>query len=311
LLLSEIAATGNFVRIIELFPPAIPAPAINGSNRQPAEDARYDLGLRFDRIVESVQKFQNLADAFALPELKDEQRIHLNSVAVAYELRRRTGNAFIPTITLRDSNRQNLLGMITFAIFGGVENLLVVRGDPYPLNSVGSKRNCPPPKNVYDFNKVSDFVALIRRVETTLASKVRTCIISPINISSKSSDQRYLETLRAREFSGVDIFLAESFFEDVDTYIVKLRAVRKAGITRPILHSIFPLKSYDDAVMCSQKFGWNISAPELHNLKDGGVDYGLEMARKRYGGLLARKEEVQGVCVSSRGNFEFISEILR
>jgi 5,10-methylenetetrahydrofolate reductase len=308
--LSEVfsSTSGDFLRVIEIFPPGIPLPA---SNLAASNLEKHDLMIRFERLVESVQKLEKVADGFSIPDLKDEQRIHLNPVAVASELRRRTGNEVVPTITLRDSNRQNLLGMVTFAIFAGIENLLVVRGDPYKNNELKVKQDLNHPKNVYDFSKVSEFVLLVRRIEASLSGKKKLCILSPINISKAASDPTYLETIRQREFSGVDVFIAESFFENVDDYLAKVALIRKASIRSPIIHSIFPLKGFEDAIMCVEKFGWRIETPELHNLKIGGLEYGLEMARKRYHGLLDRKKESQGACISSRGNPQYVWEIIR
>ena len=276
---------------MEMFPPSLPAPDLMG------ESQKYDLSLRFDRLVEGIDKLESLADAFSLPELKDAQRIHLNSVGIATELRRRTGNNIIPTITLRDSNRQNLLGSLAYAIYAGIENILLVRGDPY----VGkAKWN---PKNVYDLKKISSLVSAVRKLEGHLSSNGRLCIITPINLV-KSKSKRYLKTIRERQASGVDIFLAEQMFESIDRYVQRIDAVRKAGISSPIIHSIFPLKNYEDGVKCVEKFGWSISPRELHKLKTEGPGFGLEMARARYHSLIEKKDKVQGACISTRGDPE-------
>ncbi len=294
--LSDISSSGNFIRIIELFPPGVPVPESTNSHE------KLDLIVRFEKLVESVQKLESIADGFSLPELKDERRIHLNSVAVASELKSKTGNTIIPTLTLRDSNRQNLLGSIAFAIYSGIENILLVRGDPYSNFSDGA------PKNVYDFGKVSDLVSSVRKLENSVTSDSKLCILSPIRIT-RSDDLAYLETIKARESAGVDVFIAESFFEDIDCYFSRVDNFRKAGIARPIVHSIFPLKSYEDGLSCVEKFGWGISEEELENLRMQGADYGLEMARKRYHALLDRPAQAQGASISSRGNSEFARQI--
>ena len=74
---SDVINSGNFARIIEIFPPGMPAPGSIKSNQ------RIDLSVRFERIVESIGQLEALADAFSLPELRDGSRIHLNSVSVA------------------------------------------------------------------------------------------------------------------------------------------------------------------------------------------------------------------------------------
>ncbi len=288
---SDISNTGNFVRLIELFPPSLPVPELASDSQ------RFDLSLRFERLLNSINSLESLADGFCLPELKDGQRIHLNSVGLASELTRKTGAAIIPTLTLRDSNRQNILGTIAYALFAGIENLLIVRGDPY-RDGEGNTA-----KNVYEIKSVAAAVSSIRRLESHLSNQDRLCIISPINLS-RASDPKYLEAIKSREFAGVDLFLAESLFEDLETYFARVEAVRKAGAKLPIVHTIFPLRGYEDAINCIQKFGWQIPDDELHVLKSKGSEYGLEMARRRYQGLLSRKDSAQGACISTRGDPE-------
>ncbi|MHB8566672.1 MAG: methylenetetrahydrofolate reductase [Nitrososphaerales archaeon] len=290
MLISDITKSGGFVRLIELFPPGLPVP------ESMRDSQRFDLSLRFEKLVESMNALEALADGFSLPELKDAERIHLNSVGLATELKRRTGSAVIPTLTLRDSNRQNILGTAAFALYAGIENVLIVRGDPYP-DEKGS------PKNVYDIRNVASIVTSIRQIESHLSNGARLCIISPINLL-KMNDPSYLQITRARELSGVDMFLAESLFEDVETYADRIRSARKSGLKLPMIHTIFPLRGYDDAIVCVKKFGWNISEKEILLLKSRGAEYGIEMARQRYKKLLELKAIAQGVCISTRGDTE-------
>jgi 5,10-methylenetetrahydrofolate reductase len=289
--LSELIHEANFARIVEVFPPGFPRPSKvkNGTRK-------YDLAMRFDQLAESIARVESIADAFSIPELRDDQRVHLNSVGVASELKRRTGDDIIPTLTLRDSNIQNLLGSISFAIFSGLENLLLVRGDPFASGNGGSK-------NVYDFTKVSSLVSTVRSLEASISSDHSICILTPINLF-RSDDPKYIETLKEREKAGVDVFLAEQMFEDLEAYLLRVRALRRSGISKPIIHSLFPLKNYEDAIYCEQKFGWKIPPGELEHLRVSGPGYGLEMARKRYRWLVENKHLVEGVSISTRGNPE-------
>jgi 5,10-methylenetetrahydrofolate reductase len=232
--LVELIQAGNFVRVMEMFPPGLPSPHLMN------ESQKFDLAFRFDKLAESIERLESRADAFSLPELKDGDRIHLNSIGIAAELKRRTGNDIVPTITLRDANRQNLLGSVAYAIYAAIENILIVRGDPY------SETN-DNPKNVYDVKKISTIVSAIRHLEDHLTNQFSLCIITPINLT-KSNDEKYLRTIKEREKNGVDIFLAEQMFESIDSYIKRIEAVRKAGIHSPIIHNIFPLKNQEDAV---------------------------------------------------------------
>jgi len=293
--LSDVIRLGNFARLIEIFPPGLPAPGLIKGDR------KIDLSVRFERIAESLRQLEALTDAFSLPELRDGSRIHLNSVSVAAELQRKTSTSVIPTITLRDSNRQNLLGTIAFASFAGLENVQIVRGDPY-----GSRLE---PKNVYDYSKIASFVTVIREMESHLSNVEKICILAPVNLR-RISEPAYVKIARQREISGVDVFVTESLFEDTAVYLDRVSEARDKGVEIPIVHNVFPLKDYDDAVMCIQKFGWKISEEELHGLKTQGSKFGLETARKRYFGLLDHREISQGACISTRGNTEIIRQIV-
>lgn len=292
--LSELVKESNFVRVVEVFPPGFPKQnPRNGANQ------KYDLGARFEQLAEAIARVDSVADAFSIPELNDGQRVHLNSVGIANELKRRTGNDFIPTLTLRDSNLQNLMGIISFGIFAGLENMLLVRGDPFtPDNG-----KVATSKNVYELKKLSSFVSAVRNLELSISSEHSICILSPINVI-RSEEPEYMSTLKERERSGVDLFLAEQMFEDLERYQERIKRLRRSGITKPVLHSLFPLKSFEDAMYCEQKFGWKIPKEELDQLKIAGSRYGLEMARRRYRWLLERRSIFQGVSISTRGNPE-------
>ena len=279
-----------------MFPPGLPSPELMKDHQ------RFDISLRFQRLVDSLRELEALADAFSIPELKDTGRIHLSSVPVAVELKRATGSAVIPTITLRDSNRQGFIGLASFAIFSGLENLLLVRGDPYS----GAENE---PKNVYDFAKISSAVKRLRLLEAHLSGREKTCILAPLNLT-KIGSSAYISTIRERESAGIDVFVTESLFEDTEKYLDRILKIRSLGVEAPIIHSIFPFRDYEDAVKCVQKFGWNVSERELHDLKTKGERAGVEMARERYFSLLDRKDVSQGVSISTRGDSELVRQIV-
>jgi 5,10-methylenetetrahydrofolate reductase len=295
--LSELVREANFIRIVEVFPPAFPKPKTGNG----VSSRKFDLALRFEQLAEAIGRVESIADAFSIPELKDDQRVHLNSVGVASELKRRTGNDIIPTLTLRDSNVRNLLGSISFAIFAGLENMLLVRGDPF-LGEKNGNGNLQS-KNVYDYVKVSSLVSSVRNLEASISSEHPICILSPVNLF-RSSHPKYINTLKERELAGVDLFIAEQMFDDLESYLGRIRTLRKSGVSKPIIHSLFPLKNYEDAVYCQEKFGWSIPKSEMEQLRIGGPGYGLEMARRRYRWLLDNSHLVEGVSISTRGNPE-------
>ena len=293
---SDIVASGNFLRLVELFPPGLPAPRLMDKSQT------FDLSIRFERLVDNISSLEAIADGFSLPELKNSDRIHLNSVAVAAELSRQTGSDVIPTLTLRDMNRQVLMGSVAYAIFAGLENLQIVRGDPY------DEKDKESPKNVYDIKKISTLVKAIRNLESHLSSTKRLCLIAPIDLL-RLEDPGYVTTIKERESAGIDMFVAESLFEEVEIHLKRVLNARRRGIQAPIIHNVFPLRGHEDALACRRKFGWVISDEELRKLKIGGIDFGVEQARNRYLSLMENKETAQGACISTRGNVEIVRQI--
>ena len=290
--IADVIGSGNFVKIVELFPPGIPSPDTMKKSQ------KFDLSLRFERLVQGISELEAIADAFSLPELKDGSRVHLNSVAVASELKKRTGDDIIPTITLRDSNKQNILGIVSYAIFAGLDNVQIVRGDPYSDDDA-------VPKNVYDISKVSTLASLVRKIESHSSGSQRMCILAPINMNLLRQPS-YVNIIRERESSGVDIFDTESLFENVDKYLERVVKLREEGVKAALIHTVFPFRDYEDAIACIHKFGWKVSKKELHGLKTHGPEYGLELARRRYYDLLDRRDVVEGVSISTRGNPELV-----
>ena len=57
---------------------------------------------------------------------------------------------------------------------------------------------------------------------------------------------------------GVEVFLSQPVFEEVDTCLDRIDLMRWHGLNRPILHDIFALKSYEDARYCEERFGLRI-----------------------------------------------------
>ena len=116
--------------------------------------------------------------------------------------------------------------MISYAIFAGLENLQIVRGDPYFDEEA-------VPKNVYDISKVSKLVSLVRKIESHSANSDTLCILAPINMMILN-DRKYVKTIRERQDSGVDVFVTESLFEDTDKYLDRVVKLRKDGVKTPL-----------------------------------------------------------------------------
>jgi homocysteine S-methyltransferase len=252
------------------------------------------------RLVMTMDSFSRYADAFNVVDLRDEGRWHLGTVLTAVELKRQTGLETIPVLTLRDSNLPSLMGSVAYAVYGGIQNIALVRGDPYPSSS--------ETPNVYQLRKVSSFVRGVRSLLTRFPQA--SCdVLAPISLN-RGLSKAYVRTLIERQNAGTDLFLSDPAFGNVEKYLSKVKQVRREGVTAPILHNIFPLRDENDILFCKSRFGWDIPAEEIDVVKDGGIDGSLQYCRRKIEDFSKVPDLVDGLYISSRGRFEYFQKML-
>ncbi len=292
--LTEITERRLFARTIELLPPGFD---IADPNKEPT----LDMKAKFRQLVEKARIVEQWADAIHIADLRDSSRYRMNSVTTAVDLKHETGLETIPTIALRDYSKNVIYGLLFHALRHGIENFLLVRGDRY------SEEEEQHSTNVYDVNRVSQLVRLVKEVSSRSGDKL--CILGPINLNRRPRSE-YLWLARERQDSGTDIFLSQPIFEEVETCLERVDKVRSYGIDRPIFHNIFPLKNYEDSLYCERRFGLKIPKRQKEKVRDGGAEEGLRMASERYHRLLENRKRVDGVYISSRGVAESVVKIL-
>ncbi len=283
----------DFVQTVELWPPGF---SFAGPPQPPER--------RFSWLEERLEILGEYFDGFHVADLKVPGWRYLDSVMTAVRLKERLRWLDIaPTIATRDRNRKAMEEAVATALFFGVENLILVRGDPFPEGEAGGS------KNVYDVARLSDAVKLARKVQEKV-SQAELSILTPIDVA-RAREPSYLEMIRGREKATSDIFLAQIFGGGPDEYLELIDRIRGEGIRSPILQNVFPFYSSEDAVRVSRRFGFGVGSDLLAELKDGGVTAGVRAAGRFRDALYSNRGKVNGVFVSSRGEPELAIRLVR
>src|SRR5439155_1544848 len=111
---------------------------------------------------------------------------------------RKTGTEAVPSLTCRDFRRSDL-SLVPSLFKKGLDNFLVVFGDPYPGHRIED----------YDFRKTED---LIRGVQSTFDGQ-HPCIGAVTNQYAKDQERETSRTLRKVE-AGADYIVTNTAFDD-------------------------------------------------------------------------------------------------
>lgn len=281
----------DFVQTVELWPPGF---AIGGGSQV--------LDRQFGWLSERLEILGEYFDAFHIADLRVPGRRYLDSVTTSIRLKEKFPWLEVAaTVSARDRNRKALQESIATALYFGLDDLILVRGDP--LTSADRS------KNVYDVGRVSDLVEIARDVQKwTSAGEL--CLMTPLDMV-KSKDAEYLETIKQRERAGSDVFLTQMFAGEPEEYLEMLDRVRAEGVRSPILHNVFPLYSYEDAMEISKRFGLPVAKRVLKELKEGGPAAGIKAATRFREAMQSNKGKVNGIFVSSRGEPELAIRLIR
>ena len=213
-----------FLRIVEVFPPSFSA-----------DEAREPIiGLRQKSrdFVERVRRIQSLADVILVADVKDTSRLKLSSVHSAAMLREQIGVEAVPVITARDSNRQAVASAMLTAFSLGLRQIMLAWGDRY-TETEGVK-------NVYDFESLSEVIALGKRLAERAGVAGR--ILAPVDISSLS-DARGQELAMSRLRSGADLLLAQPPTSDARNTLPRHESVlRRLKLKDKVLPNVFPFR---------------------------------------------------------------------
>jgi 5,10-methylenetetrahydrofolate reductase len=201
-----------------------------------------------DRVVPGdLALLRGRVDAITVPALRNghddpsypksfsitPQRRSLASASII----NRAGITAVPSLTCRDCRKSDL-SAISAQIEQGLQNVLIVYGDPYPEPRVGT----------YEFTKTNQ---LIREV-SALNDGNDPCIGAVTNQHARDREGEISRTV-SRVEAGADFIVTNVAF-DAESVLVHRDSLREAGLNVPLLVQVSIPLSLENVLFVSQKF---------------------------------------------------------
>ena len=191
----------------------------------------------------------------------------------------RSGFDAVPSLTCRDFRRSDLT-RLPGLFRQGLENFLVVFGDPYSGYSLKD----------YEFKRTEDLIRAIRQV---FDGRQRPCLGAVTNQYALDREQEIDRTL-GKVDAGADYLVTNSAFDDY--FVLEyIDALRTRGLKTPVFVQLSIPYGLNNLLFVSKRFG--IPVPErvkeivAHDPLGGGV----HMIAQAYAGL---QNEVNGIHFS-------------
>lgn len=191
-----------------------------------------------DEIYEKIRRY-NSFDAFIITELamRKEGDRWMDTMYTAIKLKEATGRRIIPVVTSRENTKRGILSKILMAIHGGIEELVIVRGDQSPYGGA--------------FGMTT--VEIIRTIRS-LCEKFSKRIT--IYVAANPTRDLEGEIVRAAEklSSGADAVITQP---TLDTNMLRefIAGLRERGFDNPVIGSIMVLNSRSSAEMMERRCG--------------------------------------------------------
>ena len=191
---------------------------------------------------------------------------------------KKAGLEAVPSLTCRDFRRSDLPA-IPLLSKKGLENFLVVFGDPYPNVKIRE----------YDFRKVEQ---LIQSVRSALNGQ-RACIGAVTNQYAAQRDREISRTL-GKQDAGADYVLTNSAFdhEHVLSYVDSLRS---SGLSIPIFVQLSIPHGPNNLLFVSRRFGIPVPETVKETVARNPLGGGVQIAAQSYEAL---RNEVSGLHFS-------------
>ncbi|HZY93364.1 MAG TPA: methylenetetrahydrofolate reductase [Candidatus Bathyarchaeia archaeon] len=242
-----------------------------------------------DRVVPAhLPLLEGRVDAITIPALRNgendpsypaEFRVTPQTRSLASAtIVKKTGFEAVPSLTCRDFRKSDLK-LLPQLFEKGLENFLVVFGDPYPNYSVGT----------YDFKKAEELIREIRSV----FHGPRPCIGAVTNQYALDREQEISRT-QSKVDAGADYLITNSAFDDyfVLEYIDALRA---RGLKVPIFVQLSIPRGLNNLLFVGRRFGIPIPEKAKETVSRNPLGGGVEAIARAYAGL---QKEVNGIHFS-------------
>ncbi len=242
-----------------------------------------------DRLVPSdLVLLKGKVDAITVPALRNSrddpsypkafgvtpQRRSLASALII----NRAGVTAVPSLTCRDCRRAEL-PLISSQVRGGLENLLLVYGDPYPEQTPGT----------YEFAKTSELISEV----SSLNDGSPPCIGTVTNQHSGNSEGEISRTI-SRVEAGADFVVTNVAF-DSERVLEHRDALLDAGLKVPLIIQVSIPLSLDNVLFVGQKFGIPVPLHVQQKLADDPSGGSLTVAADAYEAL---RTEASGIHFS-------------
>jgi 5,10-methylenetetrahydrofolate reductase len=192
---------------------------------------------------------------------------------------KRTGFEAVPSLTCRDFRRSDLT-LLPELFRKGLENFLVVFGDPYPNFSI---------KN-YDFRRTED---LIRGIVSSFHGGARPCIGVVSNQYSLDREEEVSRTL-AKVDAGADYVVTNSAFDDY--FVLEyIDALRTRGLKAPVFVQLSIPHGINNLLFVSKRFGIPVPDRVKEEVVRNPIGGGVQAVAQAYASL---QNEVSGIHFS-------------
>lgn len=192
---------------------------------------------------------------------------------------KRTGFEAVPSLTCRDFRRTDL-SLLQQLFKKGLENFLVVFGDPYP--------NFPIKK--YDFKRTED---LIRGIVSTFGGGPRPSIGVVTNQYALDREEEVSRTLRKID-AGADYVVTNSAFDDY--FVLEyIDALRTRGLKAPVFVQLSIPHGVNNLLFVSKRFGIPVPDRVKETVTRNPAGGGIQAVAQAYASL---QNEVSGIHFS-------------
>lgn len=240
---------------------------LNSGKKIIAVELDPPLDTNIDFFISSAKKLKNSGvDAITIADCPIA-RARVDSSLLACKLKRELDITAIPHMTCRDRNINATKALLLGLNIEGVENVLVVTGDPIP----SAERN--EVKSVFSFNSaiLANYIRTLN--ESTFATPFNIC--AALNVNVKNFDAQLKHAMRKVE-NGVSMFLTQPIF--TDEAIANLKKAREV-LPAKILGGIIPIVSYRNACFMNNEIsGITVSDEIIEMYKDVSKETADELA---------------------------------
>ena len=232
-----------------------------------------------DRVVPSdLALLRGGVDAITVPALRngDHDPSYPESFQITPQRRslasatiiNKAGITAVPSLTCRDCRKSDL-SRISDQVQGGLENVLIVYGDPYP----------EPRPGTFEFSKTS---SLIREISLSNNGK-GPCIGA---VTNQHADDREKEVSRtiSKVDAGADYVITNVAF-DSNSVLDHRDSLLDAGLDVPLFIQVSIPVSLDNVLFVGRKFGIPVPANVQRKLADDPVGGSVVVAKEAYESL--------------------------